>query len=215
MNTIEEKITQYLPEKYFRDALTNAAKSRTHGKMIDLGSITAASGWYWESMDLQNDLQALWGVGFMNFMNVEQWLVHPVLDVLRFVMKILLLMKMRFKKSRKRSLRAPGLDLGIPYSTTRNVLPEKLEMFSYKMNFLQQPLPEDYPLILHYAQITRREFKDFECLGRIVFSEDCTFHTMELSTSIIQASAAWRTAVISKWYQYRQKRFCYGVECPR
>lgn len=52
----------------------------------------------------------------------------------------------------EKSLRFASAKLGTPFSTIRKFLYEKLRVFPYKVSFLQQLLPEDYPRRLTYAQ---------------------------------------------------------------
>ncbi len=68
--------------------------------------------------------------------------------------------------------------LRIPRLTIRDVLKKKLKMFPYKISFLQQFLLNDYRQRLQWAQHCRREIRnDSRYLSRIVFSDECIFHT--------------------------------------
>lgn len=83
-----------------------------------------------------------------------------------------------FQEQPSKSLRVASAELGIPFSTIRKVLHEHLKMFPYKLSFLQQLGPDDYSLRLNYAYHIRRELRnDSGYLDRVVFSDECVFHT--------------------------------------
>lgn len=58
------------------------------------------------------------------------------------------------------SLRVASAELVTLTSTIRNILPEYLKKFPYKMSFSQQILQEDYPLRLDYTQIILLELSN-------------------------------------------------------
>ena len=83
-----------------------------------------------------------------------------------------------FNENPRLSTRNAERELGIPRSTIRDVLRKKLKMFPYRISFLQQLLPRDYVDRLNWAQHCRREIRrDSQYLSRIVFSDECLFHT--------------------------------------
>ena len=83
-----------------------------------------------------------------------------------------------FQEQPSKSLRVASAELGIPFSTIRKVLHEHLKMFPYKLSFLQQLGSDDYPLRLNYENHIRRELRnDAGYLDRVVFSDECVFHT--------------------------------------
>lgn len=72
-------------------------------------------------------------------------------------------------------------ELSISFFEIRNVLPEKLKVFSYNMLFLQQLFLEYYPLRLHCLRIIRRELiNDSAYLKILFFPDECIFHTSRI-----------------------------------
>lgn len=83
-----------------------------------------------------------------------------------------------FQENPQVSITVASAQLRIPRSTIHRILHKKLKMFPYKISFLQQLLPADYSKRLQYARHVRHELRnDPQYLDRIVFSDECLFHT--------------------------------------
>lgn len=110
-------------------------------------------------MDLQHLIQTVWGIGFMKLKNVGQWLIGRAWDSLRYIMMIFLELKMHFKEILERLWELQTLR-NVRHTQQEEMLYWKLEIFPYRMTFLGQLVPEDYPLQLDYAENIRPELNN-------------------------------------------------------
>ena len=83
-----------------------------------------------------------------------------------------------FHENPRLSLRVAERVLQVLRSTICDVLKKKLKMFPYKISFLQQLSTRVYGERLQWSQHCRTEMEvDPQYLSRIVFSDECLFHT--------------------------------------
>lgn len=153
-------------------------KAKCVEKMIELKSVTAVRRWY--AIEYGNPAPSANSLrGWLQEFQERGTVGHrPRSGRPRISDEDVARIEQAFQENPKQSLRGASAALGIPFSTIRKVLRENLKMFPYRISFLQQLLPEDYPLRLAYAQHIRRELRnDSGYLERIVFSDECIFHT--------------------------------------
>ena len=111
-------------------------------------------------------------------------------------------------------IRNAGRELNIPESTIQRILRAILSMFPYRISLLQQVLPNDYQKRLEFAQHYRREMRnDAGYMNRIVFSDECLFHTSRKWTSTTREHGEQRMLERYKKFHKGLKRLRFGVEC--
>lgn len=178
-NGVKAKLSQYLSEQHISDMTWSMQqKAKCVEKFIELKSVTAVRRWYTRTYgnpapsanslrQWRREFQERGTVGHRPRSGRPQ--INDA-DVARI--------ERAFQEQPTKSLRVASAELGIPFSTIRKVLHEKLKMFPYKISFLQQLLPEDCLIRLNYAHHIRRELRnDSGYLDRVVFSDECVFHT--------------------------------------
>lgn len=82
-----------------------------------------------------------------------------------------------FVRYPSRSLRRAEQDLNIPRSSIHDILRNRLHMFPYKLQVVQQLEDGDYTARIEFAQWCLQNIQgDSSFLNRVIYSDECVFH---------------------------------------
>lgn len=82
-----------------------------------------------------------------------------------------------FVRYPSRSLRRAEQDLNIPRSSIHDILRNRLHMFPYKLQVVQQLEDRDYTARIEFAQWCLQNIQgDASFLNRVIYSDECVFH---------------------------------------
>lgn len=114
-------------------------------KFIGLKSVTVAWRFTVENMDILRPLQILCGNDVRSFKNAGRWAIDPDLGFFVFVTQMVPESSTLLRNTLRgfRELSVPSWELY--FQRIWKILREKLRIFLYKISFLQQLLPEEYP----------------------------------------------------------------------